>query len=487
MPVQLKVIVEEGYTQNAPITVNFAAPVIIQPGQKIALDKFTAVVNGITTGFTLASTSFILSPSVNSPNFQSVVVSVPSKYYLTVAALLTDLTTYCNNALDAYNAGFLPDFGITRYYRDEGLKIGCSANNNAFQMQYTTASSVELIMTEDNLSPDTDGFFSPDAAGQFTMEQSDQTQYLVQGGGSILEFQVRVPSIEEAQANNVSWHVGLVDDTGGIHGLEQLGDTGVLTLINGASVTPVDIANFPSDPDAYCQIYQAKGKFVLRTFYRNPDTGLETPIYNSSALSPGALGSQDYTQQYHFEFAGVTEFVTNPTVPGVNGTKVFMTIDIPFGTAPAAGLFARTLGFDMTNAGSLRAGLDVPSGINFLTPNSASAGAYLASQPINMSVINYSFDIAIEVLNLPLQTYQASSNGTSGQRNNVISYFHPELSAVGTSVYIYDSKAYQWLDIDISYPINLSSMSFRVYNPVTGLDLNANSMTFNFLINDTEY
>jgi len=141
----------------------------------------------------------------------------------------------------------------------------------------------------------------------------------------------------------------------------------------------------------------------------------------------------------------------------------------------------------MTNAGALRAGLDVPAGLIFLTPNSSTYGSYLAADAINMSIINYSFDVAIEILNLPLQTYQASSNGTSGQRNNVISYFHPELSSVGTSVYIYDSKAYQWLDIDISYPVNLSSMSFRVYNPVTGIDLNANSMTFNLLINDSEY
>ena len=68
-----------------------------------------------------------------------------------------------------------------------------------------------------------------------------------------------------------------------------------------------------------------------------------------------------------------------------------------------------------------------------------------------------------------------------------MAYFHPELSAVGTSVYVYNSASYQWLDIDISYPLNLSSMSFRVYNPDTNIDLNAHSMSFNLLIGDKAY
>jgi hypothetical protein len=104
-----------------------------------------------------------------------------------------------------------------------------------------------------------------------------------------------------------------------------------------------------------------------------------------------------------------------------------------------------------------------------------------------MAIVNSSFDIAIEVLDLPLQTYQASTNRKPGERNNVLAYFHPEYSQVGTGTYIYDSRAYQWLDIDISYPMNLSSMSFRVYDPDTGTGLDALSMSFNLLIGTSEY
>ena len=93
MPTQLKIIVENGYVQSAPFTVNFAAPVIIQPGQKIALDKFTALVEGITTNFIVPATQFDLYLSVNSPNLDMVTINIPTKYYTNAAQLLADITT----------------------------------------------------------------------------------------------------------------------------------------------------------------------------------------------------------------------------------------------------------------------------------------------------------------------------------------------------------------------------------------------------------
>ena len=70
MPKQLKIIVDENYSKDAPFTVNFTAPVIISPGNKIALDKFTAVINGIASNFTLPNTTFEFDYGLNFPNFQ---------------------------------------------------------------------------------------------------------------------------------------------------------------------------------------------------------------------------------------------------------------------------------------------------------------------------------------------------------------------------------------------------------------------------------
>ena len=485
MPTQLKVIVEDGYVQNAPFTVNFAAPVIIQPGQKIALDKFIAVINGITTGFTLLPTKFVFYPSVNSPNLNSVDIEFEGGYYATASALLADLTTYFNNAISGYSPNFLPFYGLTKYYRDAGLKVVCTANNNSFELWYVTCPEETLVLADDNVTIDTDSYYSPDANGDFSMEQSDLGIFLGQGGGSIVEFQINVPTVAQGIAKQVSWGVGVTDDSEKFIGLGAEED-GILKLYNGEISTVVNVADFPYSPNAFVQLYQGNGKFILRSFLRDPTTKDETPIYNSDDVSSGALGTYDYTQQYHFEFYGTVGNIggSGANVPGLH-SSVTMTTDRPYGAIDNG--FARTMAIDMTDASVLRAGLDIPAGVIYLTPGSSPYGLYTSSQPINMSIINSTFDIAMEILDLPLQTYQASSSGYPGQRNNVVAYFRPEPSNVGTSVYTYNSASYQWLDIDITYPVNLSSLSFRIYNPATGLDLNAQNLSFNLMINDTEY
>jgi len=512
MPTQLKVVVQDGYIQNAPFTVNFAAPVIIKPGQKIALDKFTAVVNGITTGFSIPpDTHFDLYLSLNSPNYQVVTIQVPAKFYKTIVQLLADLTTYCNNAISPYLQDVKPFFGLTKYYRDLGLKIVCGTSNNGFQIQYLTVGETELLMGSDvtpiNMISNPAGFWYPNnqITGTFSLETTDVTNFMLQGGGALCEFQYVPALAQDAIDNLLDYKFGLVDDNALYHGLKQISTTGQLFLIDETSGTQTEIAinTFPQfEADVFCQLYQAGGQIVLRVLRRDidptsPTYRNETTLYLSTDDSPGALGFYDYTQQYHWEMGGTRQ----GGIAGANytpawGNVLSMTIDVPPiaggasptpPPAPANPVFSRTMAIDMTNAGSLRAGFDVPIGIIILSPSNSYWGIFTDAQAINMSIIQSSFDLAVEIMDIPLQTYSAASDGRPGERNNIISYFHPELSTIGTGVYIYDSKAYQWLDIDISYPLNLSSMSFRVYNPDTNIDLNAQSMSFNLLINETEY
>jgi len=486
MPTQLKIVVEDGYVQNAPFTVNFAAPVIINPKQIITLDKFVATINGITTGFTVLETQFRLYVSLNSPNLDVVTILFDGGYYATVADLLLALTASLNNYINGYNPAFLPAYGLTRYYRDYGLKVACVTNNNNFQIEYVTCPKEELVLTSSNVSPDTNGYFSPDGNGLFDMNQSDTTKYLCQGGGCLIEFQVRVPTVVQGLAKNVAWFAGLVDDLQREIGIGSDGD-GILKLYGGTAPIIVAVADFPNYLNTFIQIYQGNGLFILRSFRRDIDTGEEFPIYNSNDASVGGLGACDYTQQYHFEYHGnMGNIAGNVALVPSLGPVVNMSVDVPFGTL-GTGDFSRTMALDMTDAAVLRAGLDIPAGIIYLTPNNSPYGSYTSTNPINMSIINSTFDIAIEILDLPLQTYQASSSGYPGQRNNVVAYFRPELSSVGTSVYQYSSSCYQWLDIDITYPVNLSSMSFRVYNPETGIDINAQNMSFNLMISEKEY
>ena len=59
MPTQLKIIANN-ITPYAPFTVNFATPVVIEPGNKITMDKFMAVIPDITSNFALPLSTFTL-------------------------------------------------------------------------------------------------------------------------------------------------------------------------------------------------------------------------------------------------------------------------------------------------------------------------------------------------------------------------------------------------------------------------------------------
>jgi hypothetical protein len=497
MPTQLKIIVDENYTPNAPFTVNFAAPVIIKPGNKIALDKFTAVINGIASNFTLPNTTFEFYYGLNFPNFQGDTVTLQGQQYANVLTLLNNLTAGCNNTFTAYRTGYLPATTPPTLYRDIGLKVLCSATTNTatattntFQIQYATADLLTLGMESTNLTAQVGGGWAPSGPGPWKMTQSDNTQSFLSGGGCLARFQFDMPSEAEAQTNGSEWKIGLIDNTGAYHGISQ-NAIGEVFLINGTALTQVDIADFPVNVTGgvqhYCEIYQVAGQFALRYFREDGDNIEEqTEFFNSNTTNPGALGPFVYTNNYKFQAEGDSTDDVTP-FPAVWVDGVFWTPDIPMDYANVQPAVSRTVGFNMSNSGSLRAGLDVPGGLNILTPINNPSGEFKCQSSINMAVVNSSFDIAIEILDLPLQTYQASTSRKPGQRNNVVAYFHPEFSQVGTGAYIYDSRSYQWLDIDITYPLNLSSLSFRVYDPDTGTGLDALSMSFNLLVSTEQY
>jgi len=515
MPTQLKIVALDGFNTQAPFTVNFASPVIIKPGQKIALDKFTAVVNGITTEFYIPpNTSFDMFLSVNAPAYAKQTVLVPPGFYATVAELLATLTAACNNVITAYLADVYPQTSLIRYYRDRGLKVVCGTNNNAFQFQFLTVAPTTVTLASFGMSSTVASYLYP-SSGAGTISWSAKTPttfpFLLNGGGASTEFQFYPSSITDATANFLNYRLGYVDSFGLFHGVcQNPASSYSFSFINeaapaGQQITPLNPLFFPVDTTVFCQLFLVNGNFTIRTFRRNATTGEEVDLFNSS-LTPSiqnAMGSMDYTQTYSFQFVGSNQNI-NPTRTPAIANRISMTCDLGFNTGgtpppvslpngipvsppPAGTVFTRTMALDFTDAGSLRAGFGVPLGQIILTPNNSWWGAYYNTTAINMSVVQSTFDLALELLDIPLQSYTAASDGRPGSRTNVVAYFHPELSNIGTGIYVYTSSNYQWLDIDISYPLNLSSLSCRVYNPDNGLPLDAQSMSFNLMIDDSPY
>jgi hypothetical protein len=482
MPRQLKINVDANYVPTAPFTVNFAAPVIIEPGNKIAMDKFSAVIKDITVDFDLPESVYTLWYSLNAPNNQSASITLPSKHYATLAELLNLMTTNSNSAFSGYVAGMLPLLNVGfNVYRDIGLKVLASAaTGNKFLFEYVTCPFDQLAVTQTNMSADTSGNWYPTAAGAWDIAQTDEDINLTRGGGCLLDFKVDFPTAIQAQADGAFTSIGLVDKNGAPLGLRQE-TTGLLYLENtDGDKTEIPLNSIPRESTS--EIYQSGGFFQLRCFTLD-NSGVEIPHFNSITNFSTALGSVDFFGSYNFRADGTKNAVT-VDFPAI-GQVVKMTKDVPYGTTQELG--ERTVALDFTTANALRAGLGVPNGLLLCAPQNSDFGAYNGSEAMNLSAINSSFDLALEILDLPLQTYQASSDRKPGSRQNIVCYFRPVLSNVGTNAYTYDSLAYQWLDIAASYPLNLSSLSFRVFNPVTGLGLTAESMTFNLMINTLEY
>jgi hypothetical protein len=497
MPVQLKIIADEYSPKDAsvvgssaPFTVNFSAPVVISPGQKITMDKFAAVIPDITANFALPTSVFTLWYCLNGENNQSSDITVPAGQYSSLAQLLTLMSKLCNNSFEGLTDDTLPDdgFGNYNFYRDRGLKMLCSSSSGKFFMEYVTCPFPTLVLTPDGVAPDGDNYFVPTGVGAWSLKQTQTSIVLTKGGGCMLEFQIIVPTSVNAVIDGSTFYCGLSDSKGGILGLYQNGTNGLIYLRNtvGNLSDPLDIAEFFPD-GTICQIYQLGGYFQLRSFTIDEDE-LEITHFDSSIFGGGAysqsLGSIDYSLSYNFSATGnkTTDTLFLPSI----GADVEMTQDVPFGVTQ--GEPTRTVAIDFSQSGSLRAGLAIPDGLLLFTPQNSDFGSYLGAESMNLSKINSSFDLALEILDIPLQTFQGnSSRNQLGSRQNVICYFRPEQSNVGTNSYIYDSLAYQWLDIDISYPVNLSSLSFRIFNPYTNQNLVASNLTFNLMISEIAY
>lgn len=482
MPRQLKINVDANYTPTAPFTVNFAAPVIIEPGNKITMDKFSAIIKDVTVQFDLPESVFTLSYSLNSPNNQSSSVTLPSLHYDSLAQLLNIMTTNSNSVFSGYVPGMLPLLtnGEFSVYRDRGLKVLASAAaGNKFLFEYVTSPFGLLAVTPDNMSSDASGNFFPTAIGDWSIVQTDETVILTRGGGCMVQFSVDLPSAVQAIADGADTTCGLIDEKGNLLGLAQEAD-GLLYLVNAlGETTEIPLGDIPHG--STCQIFQDSGYFQLRCF--TVVGGVEVEHFNSFMSFPTALGSVDFFSKYNFRAEGSkTNVSTNyPKIKQV----INMTKDVAFGATQSQ--FFRTVALDFEVANALRAGLNVPNGLLLCTPQNIDFGSYTGFGSMNLSAINSSFDLALEILDLPLQTYQASTDRKPGSRQNIVCYFRPVLSNVGTNAYTYESTSYQWLDINVSYPVNLSSLSFRVFNPANGVGLTAQSMSFNLMINEKEY
>ena len=97
--------------------------------------------------------------------------------------------------------------------------------------------------------------------------------------------------------------------------------------------------------------------------------------------------------------------------------------------------------------------------------------------------VNY-FDMALDILNIPLQSYISSEAQTG--RSNTLVYFTPvRLDNNNNNVYIFENKNLTFLDIQNIDKFVIESLQFRLYNvSQPNAIFNIQGLSFNLFIED---
>lgn len=145
----------------------------------------------------------------------------------------------------------------------------------------------------------------------------------------------------------------------------------------------------------------------------------------------------------------------------------------------------RTIYISFKNCPELNNGLGFKN--NTLTGQTdAVSGSLLfeSNTPINFATY---LDLAISILNIPLQTYEGRTNGVDSGKKPVLCYFTPVRETENSNLYYFENKNLPFLSIANKDPINFSSLQFRIFNPsdpTTGI--NADYLSFNIYIADKD-
>ena len=335
--------------------------------------------------------------------------------------------------------------------------------------------SANLGTNVDGLHYSTNGLLATLTAGQPCMV----------GGGMATQGIIRASS-----AGNVDWTWGFNSSNGAKFGgkIAQVSGSPNLWVVDDAG-TFTQIQNSQTlFPNAYTastgsprfSLLQKDGKFGFAYCDDVTDDNADVDLYCITGTYAGKMGTWNYAETFTASatlLGGATPFGTltyTPLTGGAQGypvpTKTATSVDLS-----AAPQLAVTLGFQ-------------PSYYIFNPPVAAVVAFIQSPAPFNVNQLRSAFELAIEILDIPLKTYfaQTGANARSYGRQNVICYFTPNPSNETEGLYSFANAAHQWLEIDNVSDQIIQSLSFRIFNSYTGQSFVSNSMGFNLLIKNRD-
>lgn len=498
---QLKVIVNDAASLSIAesggyVTANFVSPVEITKGSLICLDKFNATSKNISQNFGVVEQTFGVSVSSISTDLY-VPITVPGGTYPTINSYMAAVNNVSNaNAISAYRdlpAGVV--FNTNNWLNTQSqismaLSMTTAGTGGIFTKwlsliyglsQLSTTPSLDWVPSA-NLGTNVDGYHYSTNGLEATLTAN---QTCMVGGGIASQAVVRLSA-----AGNVDWVWGFGSSNGSKLGgkISQISGSPNLFVVDDAGVATEILNSQTLFPNAYTantgtpkfSLLQKAGKFGFA--YCDDITNDNAPVtlFCITGTYAGKMGTWSYAERYTASatiVGGVAPFgaVTyTPNSAGVQGAP------LPVNTSTTV---------DLTGSSQLAVTLGFQSAIYIFNPPVAATTSFIQSiEPFNINQLRSAFELAIEILDIPLKTYfaQTGANARSYGRQNVICYFTPNPSNETEGLYSFANAAHQWLEIDNGSDQIIQSLSFRIFNSYNGQSFVSNSMGFNLLIKNPD-
>ena len=384
----------------------------------------------------------------------------------------------------------------------------------------------------------------------------DQQAYLLLGGGLSMKSNLSLVEATALANFSMFWGVdnvlnpsaeiptktfGILNTEDGLFAYVE--NDGVITSVNIENVALADCYAPTPNPLAFFQLYHKNSYWAIR--YVQPDktkitagnalvvgrqykifsqglvptsyvsvgaaSNAVNTIFTATGTGTGLIGTgvaETVAVDIDVFYAEEDKYLVLPTITNWYPTFNVITDDVDYspgllagsqlatfeGTEGPVGGTRRVTNIDLQTARGLATYLGVDSNI-IITPDVVgdnSVGTYTGGQIINFSGLKFEEELALELVDIPLESYSANggkyiagSGVNWGSRNNVLSYFTPIRNDILDQRYTFASPIYQWLRINTTTTINLASLSFRLFNVYSPSDpINLTSVTFNVLIRE---
>lgn len=496
---QLKIIANEYNNENGLMQVNFNEQILVKPGSKIAMDKFTMDVNGKGATSDIVLPAQIVNINCDVPTQDNRSITIPAGTYATINDVLQAWNQQSNSILETsmlLNVQ-VPDNGL--YF---GSNLATTAPNTGHvQLLWGGCPMVALSDSNTDLSGITDinNAFVPDLPALAVVNEYTlgTTTPLVLGG---VDCRFRLQQTNQADPNNYSTYTfGLLEQVDANTSILQYGIKrmdGNFYIVNGASSTEItgDAAFYN---DTYTsQFFVEGGELRFQIVSGGGVQQFITPA--------GSFNGFNFNTSYFFTILGsYTGNASNiVTIP------IFLAPEVIFQTniselntgfiydftsfiqqnhlfiTGIPGVENRIVSFNFEECPLLQEGLGF-SAVYYQNTNPQPNNVITAENNPSFQIY---YDLALDIPSVQLESYIASTDrgvGALSGRKNYISYFVPQRVEGNKNIYVFNSTKLDFVDMSLRQDTDLNSMQFRVLFPaVPTAILEVKFLSFNLYIEE---